>query len=71
MTAPFAPPPPREVRWVLGGMALLAVVMPFGRRDDWLGRLSLTVVAGLAVGLWGLMIAAAVRRFRERRSDWG
>ena len=69
MTAPFAPPPPREVYWVLGGMAVFTLVMPLGRREDWLGRVALLIVCGLAAGLWGLMIVAAVRRFRERRAE--
>ena len=65
MTAPFAPPPPREVYWVVGGMVVFAAAMPFARREDWLGWTALLIVGGLAAGLWGLMIVRAVQRFRE------
>ena len=69
MTAPFAPPPPREVWWVLGGLAAFAAVMPFGRGDGWRGWVSFLVICAVAVGLWGLLIVGAVRRFRAWRRE--
>ena len=67
MTAPFAPPPPREVWWIMATLAVLTLAKPFGRRENWLGWVSFLVICAVAAGLGGLLIVGAIRRFCEWR----
>ena len=46
MTAPFAPPPPWEVKAVLLGMLVVAVAIPFAGREGWIGGTASLGVAG-------------------------
>lgn len=67
MTAPFAPPPSRPVLFVLFAMGVMAIAMPFGRREDWLGWVAFLAIAACAVGIWGLLILGFTRAFLGRR----
>jgi len=60
MTAPFSPHPPRIVWLICLGFVAVAVAMPFARRDDLLGWLSLSVVLAFAVILWALLAMDAL-----------
>jgi hypothetical protein len=65
MTAPLTPVPERTVLAVLFGLAAVAVAIPFGQRDDWVGWAAFLTVAAVATGLWGLMIRGFWRRTRR------
>jgi hypothetical protein len=43
----------------------VALAMPFGRRDDWLGWVALFTIWGSALFLWATLIVAFVRRIIE------
>lgn len=62
MTPPFTKPLPWEVKAILLAMLAVAAVMPFGRRDDWMGWSALFIVAAAAVVIWGLLIRGAACR---------
>jgi hypothetical protein len=70
MTAPFAPPPPRAVWIVLGLMVCVAAVLPFARRNDWIGWSAFVVIAAANAALCGMLLWGIVRAVRERlRND--
>jgi hypothetical protein len=69
MSAPFAPPPHPVVWFVVTGIILVAIAMPFGRRDDWLGWVAFVLVWVVALGLWTLLIGGALRTFIEWYRD--
>jgi hypothetical protein len=46
-----------------------AIAIPFARRDDLFGWLSLAVVAGFAIVLWASMAIGATRAFLAWRAD--
>ena len=63
---------PWQVRAVLIAMVAVAVAMPFGRREDWIGWLAFLVIAASAIGLWALLIWGFTQEIIEwwrRRSD--
>lgn len=55
MTAPFAPPPSKRLILVVAGMLLFGLVIPFVRRDDWIGWAAFSIVILLDILLWGLL----------------
>ena len=65
MTAPFAPPPSRNVIVVLVALFAAMAVVPFGRRDDWLGWIAFATLVAANIVLWGLLIWGMIRRWRE------
>jgi hypothetical protein len=65
VTAPFAPPPSRSVVAVLAAMLAMMAVLPFARRDDWLGWIAFATIAAANVVLWGLLARGLIRRWRE------
>lgn len=65
MTAPLAPSPSPAVWTVVGFMVAVAIVIPFARRDDWLGWLAFLVVFAANVVIWGLLLWAFVRAALE------
>ncbi len=69
MTPPLTRPIPPAFWWILLGCLILAIVMPFGRRDDWLGWLAFIVIVLAAIGIWGLLIFGVVKSFREQRQN--
>jgi hypothetical protein len=66
VTAPFAPPPSRSVIAVLAAMLAVMAVIPFARREDWLGWIAFGTVIAANVLLWGLLAWGVVRRWNER-----
>lgn len=52
---------------VLLSMVAVMIVVPFGRRDDWLGWLAMTTLIGANVVLWGLLVWGVVRSWRDPR----
>ena len=70
MTAPFAPPPPWEVKAIVLGSLAVAVAMPFARRNDWVGWIAFTTLAAAAVGIVLLFIRGVWHNFvRQRPPD--
>jgi hypothetical protein len=65
VTAPFAPPPSRAVIAVLIAMAAVAIVIPFGRRTDWLGWVAFLVLVAANGVLWGLLLRGFARNVRD------
>lgn len=69
MTAPFSPHPPPILWLIILGAVASAFAMPFGRRDDLLGWLSLGIVGGAALMLWILLGVGAVRAYHAWYRD--
>ena len=69
MTPPLTEPLPWEVKAILWATLAVAVVTPFGRRDDWMGWTALFIVAATAVVVWGLLIRGAAYRASQWRRD--
>ncbi len=57
MTAPFNPHPHPLIWAFVVGLAVVVMASPFGRRDDWLGWISLLAVAAAAVFMWATLIS--------------
>lgn len=57
---------PWQVRAILIAMVAVAVAMPFGRREDWIGLLAFLIVWTSAIGLWALVIG----RFLQKILEW-
>jgi len=65
MTAPFNAHP-QPVQWaIILGLPLVALAMPFARRDDWIGWAAFLVIASYAVFLWVVLIVGLSLRFLE------
>jgi ABC-type uncharacterized transport system permease subunit len=52
---------------ILLGIVAVAVAMPFGRREDWLGWTVFLTMAAVAAGLWGLVLCGFARAILQRR----
>lgn len=61
----FGPPPSPIVIWVVIGFLVVAVAIPFGRRDDWIGWTAFLAIALAAIGMWVLLIWGWTRAFIE------
>ena len=65
MTAPFAPSPSLIVLAVAAGLMAVGLLMPFARRDDWIGWCAFLATAAFAVWLWGLLLWRAFQGLTE------
>ena len=70
MTAPFAPPMSWEGKAILWGFLVVALAIPFGRREDWIGWAALSALLAVVVGMWALLIRGmafhTLRWWRQR-----
>lgn len=57
---------PWQMKAILIATVAVAIAMPFGRREDWIGWLAFLVMAASAVGLWAILIWG----FTQRIIDW-
>ncbi len=61
MTAPFSSHPPPLVWLIAIGTISMAIAIPFGRRDDWLGWLAFLWMASFAIALSAILIFGIAR----------
>ncbi len=65
MTAPFNPHL-HPVQWtVVLGLPVVALALPFARREDWIGWTACVVLAGYAIFLWGALVVGMSLRLIE------
>ena len=73
MSAPFAPPPPGEVKAIVLGILAIVVSVPFAKRDDWVGWIAFSTLAASAVSIWVLFIRGVwhntIRWWRRRSTS--
>ena len=72
MTAPMTRPVTWEMVLVLVSMVVVAIALPFARREDWTGRVAFLAIAVSVLGVWGLLIRGLTRAFLtwwRNRSD--
>jgi hypothetical protein len=60
---------------MLAVCVLFPIALPFGRRDDWIGWIAFSVVAGITIGIWALLIRGMalnkIRWWRDRSARSG
>lgn len=65
MTPPLTRPITWEIKAIYLGLLAFAIVIPFGRRHDWLGRVAFTIIFLLCTGLWALLIWGMIMNVRQ------
>ena len=70
MTPPLTRPITPGLIFVMLILPLMALAMPFARREDWIGWVAFLTICLGAVGLWVLLIFGWISNLRARdRSD--
>jgi hypothetical protein len=75
MTVPFLHQPMPLARFLSIGLLVVAIAMPFGRRNDLLGWVAFLWIAFFALALWVILIIGVARSvlawYRDKPSDAG